>query len=178
MAYDDHEVYCCLLLFFYSPGEHHCVVLRTEFYAELKKGFDYFDFRGKVFLLGDTNARLGCYLDDRNLQGMLVSNKNKPLLLGFLDYTGVSILNKSFAFGNATYEIPTKKRSIIDIGFTKEILDVKNFEVLDRVLGCTSQTCHKILRLTLKMSATTAPNSALPKVKRLYHFSYEGLIKV
>ena len=72
-------IYLC---FFYAPGEHHREVLRTEFYNVLQKDFDNFNSLGKVFILGDSNARLGRYLNDRNIHGQLVSNKNKPFLLG------------------------------------------------------------------------------------------------
>ena len=89
--------------FFYAPGDHHCEVLRAEFYGALQKGFDLYSSRGNVFMLGDSNARLGEYLNDRNMYGNLVSNKNMALLLGFLDYTGMSLLNKAFALGIATY---------------------------------------------------------------------------
>ena len=118
------DTYFC---FFYAPGEHHCEGLRTGFYNALQKGFDKFSRLGKIFMLGDTNARLGRLLNDRNIHGSFVSNKNKPLLLGFLDYTGLSILNKSFALGVATYEIKNKKSSIIDACLTKDMLSVVNF---------------------------------------------------
>ena len=60
-------------------------------------------------MVGDTNARLGSFLDDKDVNGVLISNRNKPLILGFLDYTGMKILNKSHAFGVPTYEIVGKK---------------------------------------------------------------------
>ena len=165
-------------LLFYAPGEHHNESLRAKFYNVLQKDFDNFNSLGRVFMLGDSNARLGRYLNDRNIHGKLVSNKNKPLLLGFLDYTGLTILNKYFAFGNATYEIPLKKRSIIDICLADKNMNVKNFEVLDSILGYTSQTCHKIIKLTLNISACEIIKPALPKACRLNHYSYDKLIKV
>ena len=175
MATRSSPIYLC---FFYAPGEHHYEVLRAEFYSALQKDFDNFNSLGEVFMLGDSNARLGRYLNDRNIHGKLVSNKNKPLLLGFLDYTGLIMLNKCFAIGNATYEIPGKKRSIIDVCLANKNMSVDNFEVLDTVLGCSSQTCHKIIRLTLKISACEITKPALPKASRINHFSFDKLIKV
>ena len=76
------KTYFC---FFYAPGDHHNQSLRMKFYSELQESFDKFSKLGKIFMLGDTNARLGSVLGDKDIKGVLVSNKNKPLLPGFLD---------------------------------------------------------------------------------------------
>ena len=59
--------------------------------------------------MGDTNARLGHLLNDANLNGELITNSNKPLLLEFLQYSRLVILNSKFSFGVPTYEIVNKK---------------------------------------------------------------------
>ena len=92
-----------------------------DFYSALQESFDKFKELGKIFMLGDSNARLGSFLEDKDINGNPVSNKNKPLLLGFLDYAGLQVLNKVFAKGIATYEIINRKRSIIDICLTHSI---------------------------------------------------------
>ena len=99
-------IYFC---FFYAPGDHHSQSLRMDFYYSFQKSFDKFSRLGKIFMLGDANARLGSILDDRDINGVLVSNKNKPLLLGFLDYTGLQVLNKLFTKGISTYEIVNRR---------------------------------------------------------------------
>ena len=90
----------------------------------------------------------------------------------------MSLLNKSFALGVATYEIKNKKSSIIDACLTKDTLSVVNFEVLNRILGYTSQTCHKLIKLTLNVSVCPTPQHELPKANKFNHFSYETLIQV
>ena len=60
--------------FFYEPGEYHREVLRAEFYNALQNDFDHFNSLGKIFMLVDANARLGNYLNDRNINGLLVSS--------------------------------------------------------------------------------------------------------
>ena len=94
--------------FFYCPGSHHPLPVRSKFYSHLQKQFSKFSTLGKVFLVGDTNARLGSVLDDRNLHGQLISNSNKPLFLEFLQYSGLTILNSLYCKGVATSEIPKK----------------------------------------------------------------------
>ena len=51
------EVYC----FFYAPGQHHPEKMRMELYDELRSGFERYSIDVKIFLLGDSNARLGAY---------------------------------------------------------------------------------------------------------------------
>ena len=77
--------------FFYSPGSHHPLPIRTKFYNHFFTEFSRFAKLGKVYLMGDTNARLGSLLNDRNLHGHLISNPNKPLFLKFLEYSGLKI---------------------------------------------------------------------------------------
>ena len=51
------EAYC----FFYAPGQHHPEKMRMELYDELRSGFERYSIDVKIFLLGDSNARLGAY---------------------------------------------------------------------------------------------------------------------
>ena len=129
-------------------------------------------------MLGDTNARLGSVLGDKDINGVLVSNKNKPLLLGFLDYSGLQVLNLLFAKGIATYEIVNRKKSIIDVCLTNSISVVKNFKIVPSTLGFNAQICHKIIRLELSLSGEQESPTTIPKIKRFRHCSFSKLEEV
>ena len=91
LEYD--EVYFC---FFYAPGAHLPDEVRLKFYHIFTTSYDKFVVEGRVFLIGDSNARLGKFLNDCDINGNPVSNKNKPLFLGFLEYSGLTLLNSAF----------------------------------------------------------------------------------
>ena len=100
-------------LFFYAPGAHHPLPIRRKFYDIFTSKFAEFASLGKVFLIGDTNARLGSALNDKNLNGQFVSNPNKQLFMQFLVYSGLTILNKKYCHGVPTYEIPKKSVQLL-----------------------------------------------------------------
>ena len=77
-----------LFCFFYAPGENRQQLDREGFYDELREGYKQYS-NCKVFFLGDTNARLGSYSEDKNIHGQYVSNINKTCFLGFLEYSGL-----------------------------------------------------------------------------------------
>ena len=129
-------------------------------------------------MLGDANARLGSILDDRDINGVLVSNKNKPLLLGFLDYTGLQVLNKLFTKGISTYEIVNRRRIIIDLCLTNSVSIVHNFQVLPLIMGVDLQTCHKIIKLELYLGGEQEAPTKVPKIKRFRHYSFSKLEEV
>ena len=149
--------------FFYAPGSHHPLPARTKFYDHFSSQFSKFASLGKVYLIGDTNARLGSLLDDRNFRGQLTSNANKPLFLEFLEYTGSVILNSKYLRGVPTYEIFNKKRSIIDLCLTNSPDSVFNFEIASTPFGVNSQTCHKALTLTIGINALRRTTSSAPR---------------
>ena len=144
--------------FFYAPGSHHPLQVRTKFYEIFSKNYTRFASLGKVYLLGDTNARLGRLLHDKNVRGEFIANSNQPLFLDFLKYSGLTILNSIFCKGTPTYEIVNKKRSIIDMGLTNSVVSVHNFEIAPTPFGVNSQTCHRALTLTV----ITSPLSPSP----------------
>ena len=78
---------------------------RIGFYDELREGYKKYSDDCKVFFLGDSNARLGTYSQDKGINGKYISNNNKSLFLGFLEYTGLIYLNTIYAKGKPTYEI-------------------------------------------------------------------------
>ena len=80
-----------------------------------------------------------------------MSNKNKPLFQGFLEYSGLTLLNRKYGFGIPTYEVINRKKSIIDFGLTNSEDIVKNFEIIPENIGVSSQSCHKVLKLSLKV---------------------------
>ena len=170
----EENVFC----FFYCPGISHEEETREMFYDELRNGVDKFAREKKtIFLLGDTNARLGACMNDRNIHGDIKTNRNKSLLMGFLRYTGMICLNRIFARGQPTYEIVGKKRSIIDFGITNNISRVKSFRVMPQILGCNAQTCHKILKLTISTKNENQDEEQM-KEKKFRHCTYEALLKV
>ena len=165
-----------LICFFYAPGVHHEEDRREEFYDELRKGVDKYRDK-KIFLMGDSNARLGEYSQDLNVHGEHTSNKNKTLFLGLLDYTGLTLLNKIYALGTPTYETPGKKKSKIDVALTNKVTTVQNFEILPQILGANAQTCHKIIKLTLRV--TTDRNSReQSRAKKFRHCTADALTRV
>ena len=121
--------------FFYSPGAHHLLSVRKKFYDLFTFQFSKFACMGNVYLLGDTNARLGSLVNDRDINDNLVTNLNQPLLKEFLDYSGVSLLNSIYCKGVPTYEIANKKRSIIDMCFTNAPQSICSFSVDPKPLG-------------------------------------------
>ena len=154
--------------FFYSPGSHHPISVRTKFYKIFSSNYSRFASLGKVYLLGDTNARLGRLLNDRNVRGELIINSNQPLFLDFLQYSGLVILNSKFCYGTPTYEIVGKKRSIIDLGLTNSIETVENFEIESTPFGVNSQTCHRARTITINTSLPPrTPVKAPRRVKGL-----------
>ena len=142
------DIFFC---FFYAPGDHHETSVRRSFYDFFTRAYDKFAPLGKVYLIGDTNARLGPFLNDIDINGRNVSNRNRNLLMSFLEFTGLTVLNIKYQFGIPTYEIVGKKRSIIDMCFTNCISSVIDFKVLPHFLGFSNQTCHKVLRLTIHL---------------------------
>ena len=172
----DKMVFC----FFYAPGENRQQLERGGFYDELREGYKQFSKKSKVFFLGDTNARLGSYSQDKNVHGQYVSNINKSNFLGFLEYSGLVYLNGIYARGQPTYEIANRKKSIIDVGLTNHLLSVRNFEVLPHILGVNPQTCHKILKLTLTFSQDSLPKNVHRGLRnaKFRYCRHDSLIKI
>ena len=152
-------------LFFYVPGAHHPLSIRSKFYDIFTSKFADFAALGKVFLIGDTNARLGSVLNDKNLNGQVISNPNKQLFMQFLEYSGLTILNLKYCRGVPTYEIPNKKCSIIDLCLTNSPETVLDFEIERKPLGVSSQTCHKAL--TVMISLKPKPLDPTPPPRRI-----------
>ena len=137
--------------FFYAPGSHHPLPVRKKFYDIFTSTFSKFAALGKVYLVGDTNARLGKLLEDKNLHGLLKTNQNKELFLQFLQYSGLVILNSIYCMGVPTYDIVNKKRSIIDLSLTNCPETVFNFEISPKPFGVSSQSCHRAITTTIKI---------------------------
>ena len=97
-----------MVAFFYAPGISHEEKQRVEFYDELRLGIEKFR-KKEIYLLGDSNARLGEFSGDCDIHGNTRSNKNKTLFMGLLEYTGLKYLNRIYEKGKPTYEIWGKK---------------------------------------------------------------------
>ena len=165
--------------FFYSPGSHHPISVRTKFYNIFCSKFTKFASLGRVYLLGDTNARLGSLLKDKDIHGKFITNQNSHLLLNFLEFSGLTILNKVFCSGVPTYEIVNKKRSIIDLCLTNSLESVKNFIVDPTPLGANSQTCHKPLILDISLRPhPQSPETKTIKKRIVFSSSPERQIKM
>ena len=162
--------------FFYAPGAHHTERTREKFYDELRQGIDKYAGK-KIHLMGDSNARLGKFSGDRDIHGKIKTNNNKALLIGLLQYTGMKYLNRIYAYGKPTYELWGRKRSIIDVGMSNNLSQVKNFKVYPQTLGCNAQTCHKIIELTLGTKRET-DGSSTDKVKKFRYCSEESVTRV
>ena len=145
----DETVHFC---FFYSPGAHHPKSVRTKFYDIFCSKFSHFASLGKVYLLGDTNARLGSILGDKDIHGKFVKNQNMPLFMEFLEFSGVTILDRVFCRGSPTYEIVNKKRCIIDLCMTHSLKSAESFKIKQTPLGVNSQTCQKPLSLSISLN--------------------------
>ena len=104
--------------FFYSPGAHHPHPLHNKFHDIFSSKFSVFGSLGKTYLIGDTNARLGSLLCDKNIHCKYVTNPNFSLFSDFLEFSGLTILNKIFCLGTPTYEIVNRNKSIIDMCLT------------------------------------------------------------
>ena len=164
--------------FFYAPGMNHDEGTRVAFYDELRIGIDtYIKENKRIYLMGDSNARLGEYTKDENIHGEKINNGNKKLFMGFLGYTGMVCLNRILAIGQPTYEIIGKKRSIIDVCLTNNMASIKSFQVLPQILGINAQTCHKILQLRIQAKQKTLQGTQ-KKVNKFRHCTYEALLKV
>ena len=139
-----------VLCFFYAPCENRAESDRTCFYDELREGYKKYSNKINIFLLGDSNARLGSFSNDKSISGKYVSNNNKANFLGFLDYTGLIYLNAIYAKGQPTYEIINRKKSIIDVALTNNLNMVQDFRILPNILGVNPQTGHKVLELSIR----------------------------
>ena len=104
------EVYFC---FFYAPGAHLSEDIRLKFYQIFAVNFDKYVAKGNVILRGESNARLDKFLNDFNVHGKPISNKNKPLFLGFLEYSELTLLNKKYSLGVPTYQIVNKNGQLL-----------------------------------------------------------------
>ena len=170
----EENIFC----FFYAPGSHHEEKLREQFYDELRKGIDKFKGK-KIYMLGDTNARLGEYSGDTDIHGNTKMNTNKPLFMGFLQYTGMIYLNRIYAHGIPTYEIWGQKRSIIDVALANNLTNVKLMEIDTEIMGANAQNCHKIIKLTIKISGRDLESPVnMKKVQKFRHCSEESLMRV
>ena len=121
--------------FFYAPGEHHLERVRKEFYDDLRSGYVHYSKNDKIFMIGDSNARLGRYSLDRDIHGKFKTNKNKSLFLGFLSYSQMTYINGLFTRGIPTYEIFGKRKSIIDVCLTNLVLSAKFCSFTKRIRG-------------------------------------------
>ena len=139
--------------------------LSVDLYNYFTNAYEKFAPLGKVYLIEDTNARLGPFLNDIDINGRSVSNRNRIFLMSFLEFTGLTILNKKYQFGVLTYEIVGKKRSIIDMCFTNSTSSVIDFKVLPNFVGFSSQTCHNFLQLSIHLRKTNLPCIQRPQAQ-------------
>ena len=167
-----------ILGFFYAPGMNHDEGTRAAFYDELRKGIDTYTKENKrIYLLGDSNARLGDFTQDENIHGEKIANGNKKLFMGFLCYTGLFCLNRILARGQPTYEIIGKKKSIIDVCLSNNMWSTKSFRVLPQILGINAQTCHKILQLKIE-AHQKIDQCTRKEVVKFRHWTFQALLKV
>ena len=87
----------------------------------------------KIYMVVDSNARLGAYSQDAAINVRYISNKNTPLFLGILDFTGMSYINNIFECGVPTYEIAWKNSPLLMSVYTVFRASRVTFFVLNRV---------------------------------------------
>ena len=162
--------------FFYAPGAHQTERVREKFYDELRTGIDEYEGK-KIYIMGDSNARLGEFSGDKDIHGKNTTNNNYALFMGLIQYTGLEYLNRIYEKGTPTYEIWGRKRSIIDVAMTNNLSQVKKFNVCPKFLGTNAQTCHKIIELTLKRKLDQEVKTT-EKVQRFRYCSDESLMRV
>lgn len=167
-------VYFC---FFYAPGSHHNHKIRSKFYDIFIEKAMFYASQGKVFLVGDSNARLGSVLEDRNIHGQLIINKNNSHFREFLDITGFSLLNCKYCKGEPTYEIINKKKSILDVCLTNAESTIVNMKI-GTTLGANSQTCHKPLLVTICLPLRKKVAHEQPTRKAFHITSQETQSKI
>ena len=109
--------------------------IRLKFYHTFTVKYDAFFKNGKIFLEGSSNARLGEFLNDLDIHGEPVFNKNKPMFLGLSEYSGPTLLNKKYSFGVPTYEVVNRKQSNADFALTHSEDLVENFKIMPKNLG-------------------------------------------
>ena len=147
---ENEAIYFC---FFYAPAEHLLEKIRLEFYNTFTANFAKYSAKRKVFLLGDSNATLGTFLNGFDIHGKPISNKNKPLFLGFLEYSVLTLMNKKYCLGIPTYKIVNKKQSSIDFALTNSEKFVDSFHVVKKNIGVSPQSCHRLLKIIIKLKA-------------------------
>ena len=73
-----------IFCFFYAPGDHKPIGDRTKFYDELREGLKRYPPGTKIFLLGDSNARLGAFSKDKGIMVHLSPTITNRCFEGFL----------------------------------------------------------------------------------------------
>ena len=58
-----------IFCFFYAPCENKSASERLRFYDELREGYKKYSKKLDIFLLGDSNARLGTFSQDKSING-------------------------------------------------------------------------------------------------------------
>ena len=81
-----------ILFFLRASGANHEEKNREEFYNELREGVEEYKLK-KMYLMGDSNARLGEFSADTDINGNTKSNKNKTDFLGFIQSAELKYLN-------------------------------------------------------------------------------------
>ena len=52
---------------------------------------------------------MGEFSGDKDINGIAKTNNNKALLMGLIQYTGITYLNRIYEMGKPTYEIWDRK---------------------------------------------------------------------
>ena len=167
-----------VLCFFYAPHDKHTEATRREFYEELATGYTSYPAGTKIFMMGDSNARLGTFSGDRSIHGAFISNNNKDIFLGFLQYTGMVYLNNTFQKGKPTFETHGVRQSIIDVALTNCHHLVKDFRILPHIVGTSLQTSHRVLQLTIESPLHKVQPNTSNKIRKYRYCSYENLLRV
>ena len=81
------------------------------------------------------------------------------------------------------YEIPGRKKSIIDLAMASSLKLVSDFTVIPNVIGLSLQTCHKVILLSLNLSSSNFAEELItqdkPYERKMFkQCTYEQLLDV
>ena len=170
---------CWHLGFVYCRIAHSRFALETSrFYQSLSDQVHKFREGGsRVAVFGDFNSRLGSFVGDHT------TNSGAGNFLSFLEFHGLSLLNKKYQFGIPTYVKPeanSNSTSVIDFGVTDSPAFVKDFQVLPTVLGTTAHSSHRIIQCLLdagKSRASPTTTNANHKHPQFHRLNFDNIEK-
>ena len=134
------KLFMFYLLFSWGASSH---PIRKKLYEIFTSRFSHFTTLD-IFLICDTNARLGSLLSEKNTTSKFVINPSSLLFLEFLEFSRVPALNKIFFWRTNIRKCQQKKvYNNRDMCLSNALKYVVNFEIEPTSLIFNGQTCHR-----------------------------------